>query len=298
MMRRATALSVAAVVGVLIDPGSAVALSGGVTNFYFAQRGFVTFWVPVLTVPFFLCCAFLLGLQVHQRSWRVNYTRKILALTLYFAPVAVSFAWLQFNSPTRLGGEPNLTTALLSVSSAILALIFCVLCLVEPFRRRSNFLATAFAAIDRPEDRPFTLKWLVTSLIATWIAIVAWLILLPRTQNYLMTALFIAGVGDALAEPVGLRFGRHTYAVRAFGTDRLYDRSLEGSACVFISGVVGVALFVWQSGSWLSNALAMLVIPIAATYAEARSPHTWDQPIIITACAFATAAVLAIQTLQ
>jgi hypothetical protein len=31
-------------------------------------------------------------------------------------------------------------------------------------------------------------------------------------------------------------------------------------------------------------ALAFLLLPTVATIAEARSPHTWDQPFIIGSC--------------
>jgi hypothetical protein len=42
---------------------------------------------------------------------------------------------------------------------------------------------------------------------------------------------------------VGVRFGRHTYTVRALHGSRRYVRSLEGSACVLITGIVVILLF-------------------------------------------------------
>jgi phytol kinase len=158
----------------------------------------------------------------------------------------------------------------------------------------------AFAAIDRPEDRPFTVPWLLTSLAATWAVMVAWIALLPaHLAHYMLIALFVSGVGDSLAEPVGRRFGRHPYAVRALGTNRMYTRTLEGSACIFLSAIVGALLISPLAGVRLMTGaeilLSLLLFPVVATLTEAKSPHTWDQPLIIAACGLTTGAIAWVQ---
>jgi dolichol kinase len=168
-------------------------------------------------------------LAVIKWDWRVGYTRKLLVLV--------------FNAPAYMAGAPylmgmqyshQLQFSVVTVTVSTIIWMLCIATLSQPLRKRSAFLRTVFAAIDRPEDRPYTLPWLLSSTAATWAVIVAWLLLLPaNTYVYLMIALLISGIGDALAEPVGLRFGRHKYAVRALGSDRMYTRSLEGSACVW-----------------------------------------------------------------
>lgn len=278
---------------------SAAACCFGITNFLSAQSHFTAFWIPILTVPVYFGAAFLLGRCVQEHGWQVSDTRKLLALALYFAPLAMSGLWLTFNpSPSFKGNTWDrggyMSMAHMALSVSMLVTLLCTLTFIAPLRRRSRVLSTAFASIDRPEDHPHTLWWLLTSMLATWAVIAMWLVLrLPPA--HLMTALFIAGVGDALAEPIGVRFGARKYSVRALGTRRVYWRSLEGSACVFFSAVIGITIFVWGGGAYQSAlhvALAMLIIPLAATLAEARSPHTWDQPIIVAACGAATFVVL------
>jgi dolichol kinase len=237
-------------------------------------------WTPL----YFYMAAFLLGLAVNTWGWQVGYTRKLLVLV--------------FNAPVCFAGAVNLMgmhypyQAQFSVTVVTITTIIWMLCITtlsQPFRKRLGFLRTAFASIDRPEDRPYTLPWLLSSTAATLAVIVAWLLLLPAdTFVFLVVALLISSIGDALAEPVGLRFGRHKYAVRALGSDRIYTRSLEGSACVFLTGFVGVILMArghqiqWNSTGAL--VLAALLLPTVATIAEAKSPHTWDQPFIIGSC--------------
>ncbi len=230
------------------------------------------FWVyqAILSVVF-LGSSYLMGRQVIRRGWKVGYTRKAGALMLYFLP----YAAMRGPSP-----YPNITSASISLGVFILLLML----MSAPIRNRVPFLATAFASIDRPEDRPFTLTWLITSILAVWGVVILWIWLAPATLGYVFVAFFISGIGDALAEPVGLYFGRHSYRTTALFTDKTYIRTLEGSAVVFVSGVAAVLMvhgFSLDTQGWLALAL----FPTMGTLAEAKSPHTWDQPFIIGSCA-------------
>ncbi len=58
-----------------------------------------------------------------------------------------------------------------------------------------------------------------------------------------------------------------------------YVRTIEGSACDFITSVIVIFLF----QSYFSPAefiCALIVIPIVMTLAEALAPHTWDTPFL------------------
>ncbi len=246
------------------------------------------------SVVTFFTVGFLLGLLVLKRSWPVAYTRKILALTLYAAPFLIAPTWVSVINP----GKSPIAIYVICMSAALF--VFCALTLTAPVRSRSSFFATVFAAIDRPEDRPFTLVWLLTSILATWAVVVAWVLLLPEMTHYILVALFVSGVGDALAEPIGYRFGRHTYTVGAIWTNQRYKRSFEGSACVFMSAIVGVLLL--HGATPLGHGvgelmLALLLIPPLATLAEAKSPHTWDQPFIVAACSVGAAIIALVPVL-
>ena len=159
--------------------------------------------------------------------------------------------------------------------------LLCIGTFVRPLRDKSVFLATAYTAIDRPEDRPFTLLWVSTQVVATYLVIALMVLWLAQygKQPLIYIAVLVAGIGDGLAEPVGVRFGKRKYRVKALFTDRSYTRSLEGSACVFFSAVLAIVLLKPHlTGTQLL--LAFAIVPLAMTLAEAFSPHTWDGPFL------------------
>lgn len=234
-----------------------------------AVRAFWTYQAILAVV--FLGGSYLLGRQVIARGWKVGYTRKANALMLYFLP------YLATQGPSPYS---NITAASLSLG----VFVGLLMLMSAPIRNRVPALATAFASIDRPEDRPFTLTWLITSVLAVWGVVCLWIWLAPATLGYVFVAFFISGVGDALAEPVGLFWGKRSYRTRALFTKRTYIRTLEGSAVVFASGVIAV-LIVHGVALTPQGWLALVLFPIVGAVAEAKSPHTWDQPFIIAACA-------------
>lgn len=230
-----------------------------VTNYFVSE---------LLLLGIFYATTYVLGVAVKSWQVRVNYTRKIIHFMLFFAP---SFLSVYF---------PYEKTLYSIVGSCFFFLGYLAT-LAAPVRARVPALATGFAAIDRPEDRPFTLLWLSTQTAATYVVIVALIIAFAQVgrPELIYLPLIINGIGDGLAEPVGVRFGRHRYTVKALFSDRRYTRSLEGSACVFISAVVGLAFL---SASFTPTQLiaAFLLVPLASAVVEAVSPHTWDSPFI------------------
>jgi len=90
--------------------------------------------------------------------------------------------------------------------------------------------------------------------------------------------------GDGLAEPVGIRFGKHKYRTRSlYYKGKIwsgnFERSLEGSAMVFIVSIIVVLMY--ASVFTQPQLIALLVaLPILMTLAEAISPHTNDGPML------------------
>lgn len=244
------------------------------------------YWVSELlrTAVLFLT-AYLLGLWVTRTGVRVNYTRKIVHFVVLLFPMVLA---------SYLPYEPGLLTVATSGAVFVLSLAL----FAAPFRGRSAILATAFASFDRPEDRPYTLLWLSTQLLATYFVLVLMLVWLGHYEKtaLIYITVLVAGFGDGLAEPVGVRFGRHTYRVRALFTDRRYTRSVEGSACVLVSGILAILLLKSQMDP-PQLILALTIIPLAMTLAEAWSPHTWDGPFLYAAGGAATVAVLELSRL-
>jgi dolichol kinase len=230
------------------------------------QPGFLGY---ELTKVFILyTVAFLSGLLVVHHGVRVNYTRKINHFALFFVPMFLA---------SYFPYEQSLATVATTGGVLMTALGLYV----EPVRSRVPVVATMFASFDRPEDRPYTMLWLLTQIAAGYAVIIPLAVLFAQrgTAELMLIPILINGIGDGLAEPVGVRFGRHTYRVRALHGDRVYTRSLEGSACVFITGIAAVLLF---HGSFTTPQFyaALATIPLAMTLAEAFSPHTWDTPFL------------------
>ena len=138
-----------------------------------------------------------------------------------------------------------------------------------------------YAAFDRPEDRPHTMKWLFTQYLATYMVAVPLYFYFHHIgmPQLLMLIILVNAIGDGLAEPIGVKWGKHKYKVKALFTRQTYTRSIEGSACVFITAVL-VLLGFQHLFTTPQLITALLVFPIGVTLAEAYSPHTWDSPFI------------------
>jgi phytol kinase len=229
-----------------------------------------SFWVAE---PLKLACLGLIawgcGLLVRHRGVKVNYTRKVNFFALYLVPLLVD---------QLLPYEPAPVEAVLRPVFFMLFLVF----FLQPVRERLPPAATMFLSYDRPEDRPYTMLWLSTQLVAGYAVLIpmAWVFRRLDVAELLFVPVIVHGLGDGLAEPVGVRFGRHKYSTRALFSDRRYTRSLEGSACVLVVGVLAVVAF---HGSLTAPQLvaALLTVPLGMTLAEAFSPHTWDTPLML-----------------
>ena len=210
------------------------------------------------------------GLMVQRWSVKVNYTRKINHFALMIIP---------FGLAPVLPYDPNPVT----ITVTLVVFVIATSLFAAPIRSRFPMVATAFASVDRPEDRPHTLPWILTQAIASYAVLVGvfW-ILSPSHPELLALPLVITGVGDGLAEPIGVRFGRHRYRVPSLAAGRRYTRSVEGSAVV---GIVSVAVVIGVGGNLTSQQWWALILatPVIMTVAEAVSPHSWDAPILYAA---------------
>ena len=209
------------------------------------------------------------GLAVRYRNVRANYTRKIIH-------------FIQFGSPFIFQPffpfEHTWWTSVITLTF-LLGYLFVVL---EPVRSRIPFFDICFSAVDRPEDRPYTLTWLITQTLATYAVIfpMAYWLRQYDLESMFLIAILVTGLGDGLAEPVGVYFGRHKYPVRLLFTSTQYFRSLEGSFCVWLVAFIVIVCLRDSFTSGVEFYLALAAIPLAMTLAEAVSPHTWDAPLL------------------
>ena len=202
------------------------------------------------------------------KGMKVNYTRKINHFVMFLSPFVAEGLFPYHRTPL---------TGLLYM----IMIICTILILVKPIRSRVPYINVMFSSFDRPEDRPHTLQWLFTQIIGVFVVIIGFSIFLQEDQreSLLLIPMFINAFGDGLAEPVGIRFGKHHYKTRALFTKKTYVRTLEGSAMVFISGVLTI-LLVQDLFTMPQLIVALVTIPILTTLTEALAPHTWDTPFI------------------
>jgi dolichol kinase len=208
------------------------------------------------------------GLLVRHKGIRVNYTRKINHFALFFVPVFLRSVF------------PHEPSFLRFIFGCVLG-TFILFIYIKPIRDRLPLIATMFLSFDRPEDRPNTLWWLFTQILAGYMVLVPAVILFVQNDlaGIIWIPLLINIFGDGLAEPVGIRFGRHTYRTYAFFSKKKYVRSLEGSACVLLASIFIVIVF-HASFTPIQFILALIFLPLLMTFVEAFSPHTWDTPTL------------------
>ena len=99
-------------------------------------------------------------------------------------------------------------------------------------------------------------------------------------------------IGDGLAEPIGVRFGRIKYKTYALFTKRRYFRTLEGSLAVFVSTIF---VIIWFKGLFTDQQFfwALCILPLTLTITEAISPHTWDGPFLSGVSGISVSLILA-----
>lgn len=212
---------------------------------------------------------FYLGKWVKVYHLKVNYTRKGVHFSWFFFPM--------FAYDVMLITEPfyRLIISIFSLS--------CILFSIGPYcRNMLEFCQICFASVDRPEDRPKTLYWLVSQTIAGYVVLIFFYIVFDSMHiplQLLYLTILAVTIGDGLAEPIGVRFGKRKYLVKAFNDGRTYYRTLEGSIVVYVASLI-ICLFFSHYFNTLGFSLLLLIFPLIITIIEARSPHTWDTPFL------------------
>lgn len=228
------------------------------------------FWLnQILVIMAYASIAYAGGYLVQRKNVKVNYTRKINFFALYLIPLLMD----RFN-PFEHSSSTSVLRSLFGLA------MFGVF--LSPIRSRAHLLQTMFASFDRPEDRPHTLFWLSSQIIAGYAVLIPMAIVYKQYgfENVAFIPVLIQGLGDGLADPIGIRFGHHKYSVRTlFSKVRSHTRSIEGSAWIFLVGILALVIF---DGNFTRPefVVALLTVPLFTALAEAWSPHTWDTPFI------------------
>ncbi len=146
-----------------------------------------------------------------------------------------------------------------------------------------------YEALARPKDAPRQSLFILIPLASTAIGGLLSNLFFPKAA---FIGYLVAGWADAIAEPVGARWGKHTFTVPSlFGVKA--TRSLEGSSAVLLMGLIavlvcGAALDI-ESKTMLRLALAC---SLTGTLVEAFSHHGLDNLTVQVAVSAAASMIL------
>ncbi|MFH0815433.1 MAG: hypothetical protein V1934_01255 [Methanobacteriota archaeon] len=208
--------------------------------------------ITVVILIFIVGVNYFAGWLKRYKGWRTNYTRKI----THFA----NFTFITLL--IYLGGY---------TASFIFGLAIIVYGIIIVLLGDGNIF---YEAVAREQDEPYRAFYIIVPAMATLLAT-----LVTRSFFGLISTVgyLVVGWGDAVGEPVGVRFGSHRYKVRTITGIRC-SRSIEGSCAVFVgSTVAGLFSLIFLIQLPISLCiLGAICIGASATLVEAISPHGID----------------------
>lgn len=234
----------------------------------FPTSGEFLLWFPPLLVWAY-SCLLLSGYLKRNRGLKTGYTRKIFHFLIFTSAAVVQVVW-GIRTLCLFGGATS-------------AIIFYAV-----LRGEGHLL---YEALAREKDAPHRTYYILTPYLATLIGGVTSNALFG---NAALVGYLVTGLGDAIGEPVGTRFGKHIYRV-PFLKGVPSTRSYEGSAAVFLMSFLAVILASRVSPELSFEGQAIFLFPglaLLATVLEAISPHGWDNAIMQIVPSFCAALFL------
>ena len=200
-----------------------------------------------------LACLSLAGYLKKYKSWKTGYTRKLFHFLIFGSVVFIQ--WQFGTAGVCLFG---------AMTSAVIG--YAIL-------KGSGHLL--YEAMAREKDRPRQTYYIIAPYFATLLGGICGSVFFVHTVIF---GYLTAGLGDAIAEPVGVRWGRHKYKTPSLrGVSS--ERSVEGSGAIFLVSIVAMTIYLRFSSEFSFspwNLAMVLLIAVASTLAEAFSPHGWD----------------------
>jgi phytol kinase len=222
----------------------------------FPTLGEFTLWFP----PFLFWaygCLFLSGYLKKNKGLKTGYTRKIFHFLIFTSAAVIQSVW-------------GLRTLCLFGTATSGVIFYAIL------RGKSHLL---YEAMAREKDAPRRTYYIIAPYCATLIGGV--------TSNALfgevaLVGYLVTGLGDAIGEPIGTRFGKHTYRVPSFAGVKS-TRSYEGSAAVFLVSLLAIIIAFHISPALKGNGHSIFLflgLTLLSTVLEAISPHGWDNAVL------------------
>jgi len=193
------------------------------------------------------------GALKRRAGWPTGYTRKLFHFLIFFTAVGLHL-W---------GGMPAVNVLGLGMGTYVLLVVRA---------GDGNFL---FEALAREKDSPRRGYFIVLPYLTTALGglLSNWLFGACAVMGYL-----VGGAADAVAEPVGVRFGRHRYRVLSLRKVETAERSIEGSLSVLVVSIILSAVFfsAYYHLPITYSLLSSLLLSVAVMFVEAASPHGAD----------------------
>lgn len=202
---------------------------------------------------------------LRKRGMRDGYTRKLNHFGLSMLSVAFLF------------GLPDDQFVPTSIFTSLCVVAVYGWSAVSSLPIVSSIMASNVRTRDHASGRFFVFLPLITGQIATYSALAL------VNPLYAKVAFCSMGLGDGLAEPVGLRYGRHQYSVYDPFWKVRNTKSVEGSSAVFIVSLL-CCFAALHIGGIVPTLVALLVAfgySACVTCIEACSPRGMDNMLII-----------------
>jgi phytol kinase len=199
-----------------------------------------------------LACLWFAG-RLKRNGMRTGYTRKV-------------FHFLIFGTVAALQWRLGTPAVCLFGGMCTLVIFFAV------WQGAGSLL---YEGIAREKDEPHRTFFVLVPYSTTLIGGLATNILFGQMA---LAGYLVTGLGDAIAEPIGTRFGRHPYRVPSLSSVAA-TRTIEGSVAVFLmsAGALAVATVISPAIAFASfGFVKIFAIAFVSTITEAVSPHGWD----------------------
>ena len=219
-------------------------------------------WLFPISILWSFIALFIAGFCKKRLQWKTGYTRKLFHFFIFIS----AFFYQKYFA---------LQGVFILGWSVSIVLIYTII------KGNGNLL---YEALAREKDAPFRTKYIVYSYLATFIGGVMANLLFGK---FAIFGYAITGFADAIAEPIGTKFGKHQYRVFSFDKTKISYRSIEGSFAVF---VVSYAIYFFAlcfSQTVLPISFVIIfVMAFVCTITEALSPSGFDNMLLQIVGAF------------
>ena len=202
-------------------------------------------------------CLALAGWLKRYCHWKTGYTRKVFHFLVFGSAALVQSFW----------GLQSLCIFGASASAWILLAVFL---------GDGNLL---YEALAREKDAPHRTHYILIPYLAT---LIGGVLSNAYFGSAAIAGYLVTGLADAIAEPVGTRFGKHTYRVPSLRSVKAI-RSLEGSTAVFLASIpalIGACALSPALEPTLEHIPFIMTAALICTLTEAVAPHGWDNALL------------------